>query len=135
MVSLDITALQRAFHRFEEGLTERDHRPQDDLVRDGVIQRFEYTYELTAKTLRRFLELTSSGGATIDALSFPSLIRTASEQGLLASGWDVWEEFRKARSLTSHTYNETAALDVIRSLPRFHAEIAFLLRQLTERCA
>lgn len=135
MVSLDITALQRAFHRFEEGLTERHHRPQDDLVRDGVIQRFEYTYELTAKTLRKFLELTSSGGETIDALSFPSLIRTASEQGLLAGGWDVWEEFRKARYLTSHTYNETAALDVIRSLPRFHDEIAFLLRRLKARCA
>jgi nucleotidyltransferase substrate binding protein (TIGR01987 family) len=134
MVSLDLTALERAFNRFQEGLAERERRPQDDLVRDGLIQRFEYTYELTAKTLRRFLELTSSGGETIDAFSFPAIIRTASEQGLLESGWDVWEEFRKARNLTSHTYNETAALEVIRSLPRFHDEIAFLLQRLKERC-
>jgi len=134
MVSLDLTALERAFNRFEEGLAQREQRPNDDMIRDGLIQRFEYTYELTAKTLRRFLELTSSGGEATDALSFPSTIRTASEQGLLASGWDVWEEFRKARNLTSHTYNETAALNVVRTLPQFHAEIGFLLQQLKDRC-
>ncbi len=135
MVNLDFSALERAFNRFEEGLAEREQCPQNDMIRDGLIQRFEYTYELTAKTLRKFLELTSSGGESIDALSFPSIIRTASEQGLLASGWDVWEEFRKARNLTSHTYNESAALEVIRRLPRFHAEMSFLLQQLKERCA
>lgn len=39
-------------------------------------------------------------------MSFPTLIRTASENGLLRSGWDTWYEFRKARNLTSHVYDE-----------------------------
>jgi hypothetical protein len=42
-------------------------------------------------------------------MSFATLVRTASERGLLKSGWDKWQIFREARNITSHTYNQAKA--------------------------
>jgi hypothetical protein len=63
-------------------------------------------------------------------ITFPSLIRTASESGLLRSGWDVWYEFRKASNLTSHVYNEEAARQVVEHIPAFAEEADYLYREL-----
>lgn len=63
-------------------------------------------------------------------MSFPTLIRTASENGLLRSGWDTWYEFRKARNLTSHVYDEETARQVIVLMPAFTEEAEFLYEEL-----
>ena len=102
-------------------------------MRDGLIQRFEFTYELCHVMLRRHLEAASQGGDNVDHMSFPTLIRSASEQGLLLHGWDVWEAYRRARNLTSHTYNEAAALAVVAQLPGFALDAQYLLARLHER--
>jgi hypothetical protein len=57
------------------------------------------------------------------------LIRTASENGLLRSGWDVWFEIRKARNLTSHVYNEETARQVVELIPMFAEEADYLYRE------
>lgn len=63
-------------------------------------------------------------------MTFPTLIRTASEMGLLRSGWDVWYEIRKARNLTSHVYNEDTAWQVVEQIPTFAEEAEYLYRKL-----
>jgi len=133
MSELDYGLLERALARLIEGLAVYRETPNYDLIRDGLIQRFEFTYELAHGTLRRYLEASSSGGESVDRMSFPTLIRTASEQGLLLNGWDVWEGFRKVRKQTSHTYNETAALEVVEEIPSFVTEVGFLVAMLKER--
>jgi hypothetical protein len=80
--------------------------------------------------LRRFLEVTSGSGEEVDAMTFPTLIRTASEKGLLLHGWDRWEGYRRARNKTSHTYNEGVALEVVEILPEFLVEARYLLEKL-----
>jgi hypothetical protein len=66
-------------------------------------------------------------------MTFPTLIRTASEMGLLRSGWDVWYRFREARNLTSHVYNEDIARQVVDKIPSFAEETDYLYAELERR--
>jgi nucleotidyltransferase substrate binding protein (TIGR01987 family) len=135
MEMLDLAPLARAIGQFESALREYAAEPERTLLRDGLIQRFEFTYSLCERTMRRFLEMASSGGEDVDAMSFPTLIRTASERGLLLHGWDRWSEFRKARNKTSHTFSEAVALEVLGELPDFLIEAQHLLGRMSEEAS
>ena len=113
----------------------REHKKQKTnlFVRDALIQRFEYSYELAHKMLKRFLELTEPNAEDIDQMSFSDLIRTGAERGLLLHSWDIWSSYRAARNLTSHTYNESKAIEVCKIIPEFFKEAEYLLMQLKSR--
>lgn len=132
-LELDLASLNNAVERFAEGLEVVRQQPDNTLIRDGVIQRFEFTYELAHKTLRRYLEMTAASQATIDDMVFQDLIRTGNEQGLLLNDWETWKGYRQSRTDTSHTYNEEKALKVIGKIPAFLEEARFLLEQLRKR--
>lgn len=125
--------LQKAIVQLESGLKQYAQSNGNDLIRDGVIQRFEYTYELSWKTLKRFLESTNPVAETIDQMSFSTLIRTAWEQGLLKSSWDIWKNFRDARNDTSHAYDQEKAAKVFVRIPEFLLEVRYLYDQLLSR--
>ncbi len=62
-MKLDTTSLGNAVRRLREGLARYEREPTDEQVRDGLIQRFEFTYEIGHKMLRRYLkEVTPSPG-------------------------------------------------------------------------
>ena len=132
---LYLTPLERALDRLKEGWTRHLAHPDDEQLRDGLIQRFEFTYELSHKTLKRFLEANSASPEEYDRMGFPDMIRSANEAGLLKSAWPQWSVFRKMRNLTSHTYNEATAKQVVATIPDFIAEAEFLLATLKERTA
>jgi len=129
MAEIDYSPLGKALMRLQEGLEALGREPENTLYRDAVIQRFEFTYGLCASMLKRYLEQTEAT-APDSEMTFPTLIRTASEYGLLRSGWDTWSSFRKARNLTSHTYNEDVARQVVERIPAFAAEAEFLYAEL-----
>ena len=129
-MSVDLSLLHRAIERLDEGLARHRTDPDDAQLRDGLIQRFEFTYDLAHKTLRRVIEERSAGASEIDSLSFPGLIRTASEQGLLEMGWPRWKRYRDKRNITSHTYDEEKAKDVVLTIPDFLSEIRQLAKRL-----
>lgn len=114
------------------GLDALETEPENTLSRDASIQRFEFTYGPCVSLLARYLEQIAIVPLERE-LTFPAMIRQASENGLLRSGWDVWYSFREARNLTSHTYNESKALQVIEKLPDFLDEARFLLKELEKR--
>ncbi|MBS0960397.1 nucleotidyltransferase substrate binding protein [Acetobacter thailandicus] len=132
---LYLTPLERALDRLKEGWARHLAHPDDEQLRDGLIQRFEFTYELSHKTLKRFLEANSASPEEYDRMGFPDMIRSASEAGLLKSAWPQWSVFRKMRNLTSHTYNEATARQVVAIIPDFITEAEFLLTTLKERMA
>ena len=125
---IDISSLRRALATLDEALAVRERNPEDKLVRDGCIQRFEYSYELAHKMLRRYLEVTEPGG--IAELSFPKLIRLGYARGLLAESWDIWSDFRDARNATSHAYDEDKAREVAAKIPAFAKAAHFMATQL-----
>ncbi len=132
-VRLDITSFANAIDRFTEGLDTLGEHPDNALIRDGVIQRFEFTYELAHKTLKRYLEMAAPTPGDIDDMVFQDLIRMGNEQGLLLNDWEEWKGYRQSRTDTSHTYNEEKALLVIAQIPAFLEETRYLLKQLRKR--
>ena len=134
-MTLDIRPLENAIARLEEGLARYRQDTSDTQIRDGLIQRFEFTYELAHKTLKRYLESVSPTPGQYDALPFADLIRSGNEQGLLLGDWPKWRTYREMRGKTSHTYDEVIAVEVVAGLPAFIAEATYLRDQLRKRLA
>ena len=130
---LDTTSLGNAVSRLREGLARYERDPSDEQIRDGLIQRFEFTYEISHKMLRRYLKETAASPDEIERLAFADLIRTGSAQGLLRSDWPVWRGFREMRARTSHTYDAKVASQVASAIPAFLEEAEHLYAELQRR--
>jgi nucleotidyltransferase substrate binding protein (TIGR01987 family) len=136
-MALDLSPLDRAVSQLQIFYA-LSMQPQDQAViaealRMAAIQAFEYSYELSVKMLRRFLEMTEPNPSALDDATFQGLIRLGSERGLLKSDLPVWMEFRRQRGTTSHAYNEAKAAQVHTGIPAFLADAQFLLAELHRR--
>jgi len=130
---LDLTPLENAVNRLAEGLTRYEKDITDTQIRDGLIQRFEFSYEISHKMLKRHLEAASPTPEQFDGMAFSDLIRSGNEQGVLLGDWSKWRSYREMRSKTSHTYDEGVAIEVVQGIPAFLDEARYLLKQLQER--
>jgi nucleotidyltransferase substrate binding protein (TIGR01987 family) len=130
---LDFTSLKKAVQGLNEGLVRYQSDVSDTQIRDGLIQRFKFTYEVSHKILRRYLEASAANPTEFDTADFQYLIRTANEQGLLLGDWPQWRTYRDMRSKTSHTYDEEVALKVVQGIPAFLEEAMVLLDRLQQR--
>lgn len=92
---------------------------------------FEFTYELSHKLLKRYLENVSASPGEYDAADFQYLIRSGNEEGLLLGDWPVWRNYRDMRSKTSHTHDEKVALEVVEGIAPFLNEARHLLQQIS----
>lgn len=129
-MDLDISALVNATARLREGLARYEQDTSDTQIRDGLIQRFEFTYELSHKMLKRFLEMRSPSPQRYDEIAFQELIREGNESSLLLSDWGEWKTYRQMRTDTSHTYREEKAVEVVAGIPAFLKEAEYLIQQL-----
>lgn len=132
---LNLETFTKALNSLSDAVTEFNKQPGNSFIRDASIQRFEYSYELAHKMLKRFLAMTESSSDEVEQMSFPSLIRTGAERGLLLNSWDAWSTYRHARNLTSHTYDENKAIEVCQIIPLFLNDATHLLNQLKSRTA
>lgn len=83
----------------------------NELEEQGLIQSFEYTYELAWNTMKDLFE---AQGET-DILGSRDAFRLAFRRGLVEQG-EVWMDMIKKRGLTSHTYNEQVAREITTSI-------------------
>jgi nucleotidyltransferase substrate binding protein (TIGR01987 family) len=126
---LDFTPLSTAVATLASALQETAVRRDDLLARDGCIQRFEYTYELCVKSLRRQLEEMADSPGEIDALGYKDMLRVAVERGLIADAV-AWFGFRELRNTTSHAYDPDKAAQVFSGIPSFLVQAQLLLDRL-----
>lgn len=91
---------KRAFLLLRDGLEPGAAR-LSPLEREGIIQRFEYTFELAWKTLKDFLE---SEGIVISPATPRQVLKEAFRARVLADG-QVWIDMLDHRNLLSHTYD------------------------------
>jgi nucleotidyltransferase substrate binding protein (TIGR01987 family) len=105
----------------------------DDQIRDGLIQRFEFTYELSHKMIRRYLKEATASPDEIEQMPFADLVRIGNAQGLLRGDWPVWRRYREVRARTSHTYDAGVALEVAAAIPEFLEEAEHLWRTTAAR--
>ncbi|MCE6991428.1 nucleotidyltransferase substrate binding protein [Dyadobacter sp. CY323] len=76
----------------------------DDIIKEGLIQRFEYTHELAWNVMKDFL----LHEGDIKVLGSKDATRAAFAADLIEDG-ELWMEMVKSRNQTSHTYNEGTA--------------------------
>ncbi|MEY2838218.1 MAG: hypothetical protein RJB60_517 [Pseudomonadota bacterium] len=82
-------------------------QPEDDFMRDALIQRFEFTFEAGWKAAFRWLR---ARGVDVDEDAY-SVIPEAFKRRVITDEAG-WGQMRKFRNLTSHTYNEMTAIQV-----------------------
>ena len=134
-IKLDTISLENAVRRLREGIARCEREPADEQIRDGLIQRFEFTYELSHKMLRRYLREAAASPDEVDRMPFADLIRIANAEGLLPSDWPAWRRFREMRARTSHTYDTKVAAQVAAAIPEFLEEAEHLCAELRRRLA
>lgn len=133
---LKLTPLENALHSLEEALSAYQNSPfnaetpEKELMRDGVIQRFEYTFELSWKTLKRYLE--EYGLERVDTLTNRELFRLGGEAGLLREV-EPWLEYLHRQNQTSHIYSEEVAQEVFQAAVQFPKDARYLLVQLQNK--
>ncbi len=130
--SLDIRWHQRlqnfraAFNELDEAVALSHARGLSKLEEQGLIQAFEYTYELGWNSIKDFYQNQGETGiqGSRDA------IRLAFGRGLIQQG-EQWLAMIKSRTLTSHTYNRaTARLIAGEILNTYHPLLQALLVEL-----
>ncbi|MDI9414122.1 MAG: nucleotidyltransferase substrate binding protein [Bacillota bacterium] len=99
---------QRALQQLQEAVNLATERPLSNLEKQGMIQSFEFTHELSWKTLKDFLEHRGN----VDIYGSRDATREAYKVNLIEDG-DVWMEMIHSRNLTSHTYNELVASEIV----------------------
>jgi nucleotidyltransferase substrate binding protein (TIGR01987 family) len=119
--SLDLSALRGAVASLEAGIGvtgdsawfgAQSQAVQDTLIA-GVVQNFEFVYELSIKMLRRQLERGSDSPDEIDKASFRDMLRMAGERGLIEDV-EAWFRHRTMRNISAHTYDHEKARAVYR---------------------
>ena len=120
-VILQLDELKKALGRLREVLA----LPKNDVVRDSVIQRFEFTVELSWKALLKRLK--NEGIA--ETLSPKNTFREGAKIGLIADP-EAWITFLDDRNLSSHTYKEDLAEKVYLSAGRLPPFVDELIRSL-----
>ncbi len=114
----DFSALSKAAQSLAEALAQMTARPGDLLARDGCIQRFECTYELCVKALRRQIESMADSPNEIDGLGFKDMIRLAYERQLLTDPL-AWFGYQELRNISAHVYDGQKAEQLYQALPGF----------------
>jgi nucleotidyltransferase substrate binding protein (TIGR01987 family) len=130
--TLILDPLRDALTQLDAGLRDAARQPNSEIIRDGVIQRFEYSHELAIKFIRRVLETVY--GDPVDQMPYNELLRTAAERGL-TENVEHWFTYRLARNKTSHGYDAAIATEVFQSATPFLNDAQFLLARLDEIAA
>ena len=105
------TNFSRAFTLLRDAL-EPGVEALSQLEREGVIQRFEYTFELAWNTLKDRLEY---DGIVLRTVTPRNVIRQALQSGLIENG-ETWLDMLTDRDLMSHTYSDTSFEAVARHI-------------------
>lgn len=130
MEIIDLTSFEKALNSLFEVIKIYNTNTTDLITRDSMIQRFEYTYSISLKMIKRYFANGAFVFENIDAMTFNEMIRQANKMGLLRSNLEKWDDFRQKRNLTSHTYDEEIAQQVVTIIEDFALEAKFLLDKL-----
>jgi len=121
--------LERANSLVREVVKTKDIEALSDLEKQGLIQRFEFTFELAWKTLQDYLvylgyEFQSGPNSTLKMALDNSLITNA----------EVWRRMAKARILSSHTYDEDEADRIVNDIYDVYSDkLSEMVDYLTEK--
>jgi nucleotidyltransferase substrate binding protein (TIGR01987 family) len=129
MTAQDIRWIQR-FNNFEKALSQLtkfiEKGNLNEFEKQGLIQAFEYTYELAWNTLKDYFE----GQGDVNILGSRDAFRLAFKRGLIENG-ETWMKMIASRIATSHTYNENVAEEIAKDTENlYYGEFVKLCEKL-----
>jgi nucleotidyltransferase substrate binding protein (TIGR01987 family) len=104
-----LQSYHKALNRVAEVVNVMDKRQLNDFEADGLIQRFEFTFELAWKLMKSYAEFQ---GTDKEIMGSRDAIRWAFENKIINDS-GIWIEMVKRRNDTSHTYDEETAAEVV----------------------
>ena len=121
---------RRALLQLQQAVDLSEERPLSHLERQGLIQAFEFTHELSWQTLKDFL--TARGVAEL--YGSKDTTREAFSQGLIRDG-ELWMAMIRHRNLSTQTYDESTIQQIVAAVTQdythaFTALEAALLERL-----
>lgn len=122
-MDINFSSIEKALASLEDALSQK----MDEYRRDGAIQRFEYTFELSWKFMQKVLKVEG-----VYASSPMQVFREAKNADLIED-FDHWVSLLKQRNLTVHTYNESTAQEVFNSAKEFPPMVHKLIKNLKAR--
>ena len=105
----------KALEKLEESLKETSQDFDDttmQVIIDGTLHRFEFTFELAWKTIKDYLEYM---GITNKTGSPRENIQAAFKQGIIDDG-EIWIEIMLSRNELSHLYNEKTSRKIYENI-------------------
>lgn len=118
----------RAHAQLAAGVALAKSRVLSDLEKQGLVQGFEYTFELAWKVLKDYLSYQGNP----DITGSRDAIREAFSLGLINEG-EVWMEMISSRNKSSHTYNESIVEEIIaKIIDEYSPLFAALLQKMTQ---
>ena len=126
----------RAFILLRSALEEKEIEEFSELEQEGIIQRFEYSFELAWKTLKDYLEYS---GLTLKESTPRNVLKEAAASGIFNSAGiapDVFLDMLLARNALSHTYDfEKFKIVLQKAKPQFLGELEKLYQFFLEKRA
>jgi nucleotidyltransferase substrate binding protein (TIGR01987 family) len=102
-------------------------RELSDLEKQGLIQGFEFTFELAWNVMKDFL--VEQG--IIDIIGSKNAVKHAFNKGLIEDG-QVWMDMIKDRNLASHIYDEKTAEDLFAAIINtYHYQFNMLAEKMS----
>jgi nucleotidyltransferase substrate binding protein (TIGR01987 family) len=140
-MALELDSLQRALISLENSIRVMRQKQvlpdvdpiELDVIKAGVVQNFEFSYELCWKFMKRWLE-ENIGSTQVDGVPRRELFRLAAESRLL-NDVERWMDYHRARNRTSHVYDPNIAEIVVREAVAFAPDAKDFLHKLEERNA
>lgn len=103
---------RKAVQRLAEANTEYQKNLENDIIRDGLIQRFEFTFELAWKSAKEYL--IDQGVA--DDLHFPKQVLRAAYENQMIDDEALWLKMLESRNRTSHIYDDRIAAAIAKDI-------------------
>ena len=130
--SLDIRWRQR-FADYKKALSQlqrfMEKRDLNEMEKQGLIQAFEYTFELGWNTIKDYLQYQG----VQNMIGARDAIREAFARGLVADG-QGWMDMLIDRNQTSHSYNEETAEAIVMGIQNKHVSLLQALKDELEKC-
>ncbi len=115
-------SFNKAFGQLERFMQAKE---LNEMEEQGLIKAFEYTYELSWKTLQDLLK----EKGYIDIVGPKPVIEQSFQDGYIADG-NGWMQMHLSRNFTSHTYDDETATEIIHKI---RTDYFYLLSSLKNR--
>lgn len=113
----------KAVQRLDEANTEYLKNMDNDVIRDGLIQRFEFTFELAWKASKEYL---IDQGFSND-LHFPKQVLRAAYENHMIDDEEVWLKMLDSRNRTSHIYDDKIAASIAENITGYFLPVLMKL--------